>query len=356
MFKKLLVISQFIFIFYTSITLPRNYEWAVIGAGPAGITVLSVMLALNIDPSTIIWIDPEFNVGRMGRYYRNVPGNLQTKRLTSYITNCNTFNKFESETRDALFTYDPETFQPLHIIVNPLIDTTNYLRSQVAYLQETVVSISHSGPELTLKCRTNVIHTHKAILAIGSHPKILDYNLAKIDPDEALDKEKLAKKITADDCIAVFGGMHSALLILKYLSELNVKMVINFYSSPYFYGRPGTAGLEGITAEWAKNVLENNPPINLMRIKNTTENISTYLPLCNKVIYAIGYEKNPILIDGNYEYSFDETTGIIAPNVYGIGIAFAPTMTLDNGKKVDLNGFNTYLNYAQELIPIWQIA
>ncbi len=336
----------------STLTFPI-YEWAIIGAGPGGITALGVLLNLNINPQTIIWIDREFNLGRMGKYYRNVPGNLQTKRLTSYINECETFQKFKSQTRDALFTYDPELFQPLYIMIEPLIDATHYLRSQTYSLQDSVISVTRDNNYWILEGENNTIYAHKVILAIGSHPKKHYYPLVEINSDEALDKEKLYSFVLPQDCIAVFGGMHSALLILKNLSELGVKKIINFYASPYFYGKPGAAGLEGITAEWAKTVLENNPPANLIRVQNTQENINEYLPLCNKVIYAMGYERNPILVNGSSTYQFDESTGVIEPHLYGIGIAFAPTMKMANGKRVELNGFNTYLKYAQILIPNW---
>src|SRR5579872_5683758 len=64
------------------------YSWAVIGAGVAGITALAMLIESGIDPATIAWIDPEFAVGRIGKYYRDVPGNVQTSRLILYVQGC----------------------------------------------------------------------------------------------------------------------------------------------------------------------------------------------------------------------------------------------------------------------------
>ena len=133
-----------------------------------------------------------------------------------------------------------------------------------------------------------------------------------------------------------------------------LKQIINFYTTPYFRRIPGAESLEGITEFWVKNILEKNPPKNLLRLENTQENLDQFLPLCNKVIYAIGYEKNPIRINGSYDWHFNEKTRTIAPNLYGIGIAFARTITLLGNKKVAINGFSIFLSNAQTFIPRWQ--
>ena len=320
---------------------------------PAGITAVAV-LASQVKPETIIWIDPEFNVGRMGKYYRHVPGNLQTWRLITYAKNCPLFNKFYSQSRELLFTYNPQAFQPLEIMVDPLLDFTHYIRSKVFSSKTTITAINKSENYWRLTSDDNsIFFVKKIILAVGSHPKKLNYNICEIPLDIALDKESLAQQINPEDTIAVVGGMHSAFLVLKYLSELPVKKIINFYASDYYYGMPGTAGLEGITAWWAQNILEKDSPDNLVRVLNIQENRDKLLPDCTKIIYAIGYERNAILLNDSYELLFNANTGIIDKNLYGIGIAFPVFEILTNGKKVDLNGFNTYLNYAKKLIPEW---
>jgi malic enzyme len=64
-------------------TASNTTEWVVVGAGPAGIATVGVLLDLGIDPQGIVWLDPEFNVGRMGAYYQNVPGNSRVAEFVS---------------------------------------------------------------------------------------------------------------------------------------------------------------------------------------------------------------------------------------------------------------------------------
>src|SRR5579863_1046782 len=328
---------------------PQCYSWAIVGAGLAGITALAVLIDNGVDPSTVAWIDPEFNVGRVGKYYRNVPGNVQASRLILYVNTCPFFKQINPSAFDKLYSCDPNEFQPLHVIVDPLVDFTDYLASMVTPIKDSINSLDYDNNHWVLNGTDYTINAQKVILAIGAHPRRLNYDITEIPLDDALDQDKLATLVSPNDRVAVFGGMHSAILMLKYLSECSVKQIINFYVEPYFYDAPG---LEGITAAYAKNVLEQDPPGNLIRLLNIAENRNTILPLCTKVIYAIGYEPNPILVNGSTRLAFNEDTGMITQDLYGIGIAFPPTGII-NGHKIAKNGLHTYLNYAKKLIPQW---
>ena len=329
---------------------PQSYSWAIVGAGLAGITALAVLINCGVEPSSIAWIDTEFAVGRVGKYYRNVPGNIQISRMLLYVNNCPYFKDITSSSLQALYTYDVEEFKLLQVIADPLQDFTDYLRNQVVSVQTSITSLTLVNDQWVLEGGDCSITAQKVILAIGAEPKRLTYDIPEILLDDALDKDKLATLVSPDDTIAVFGGMHSAILVLKYLSEnCSVKQIINFYIEPYFYGPPG---LEGATALWAQTVLEQNPPANLSRVLSTLENRKNILPLCTKAIYAIGYEPSPILVNGSLNLTFDEYTGIIDQNLYGIGIAFPPTGII-NGQKIAKNGLHAYLGYAKKLIPQW---
>jgi thioredoxin reductase len=325
------------------------YDWAIVGAGFAGITALAVLLDSGIEPSTVAWIDPEFNVGRVGEYYREVPGNVQTQHLIEYVNNCPYFKNIKSSSLDALYTYDAEQFQLLRVIVDPLLDFTAYLQNMVVPIKNTVTSLTHMDDYWALETSDGILHARKVILAIGAHPKRLNYDIPEIPLDDALNKSKLSQHLSAADSVAVFGAMHSAMLVLKNLSESSVERIINFYLQDYFHGSPG---LEGATALWVQNVLEKNPPANIIRVLNTVENRQATLPLCTKVVYAIGYESNKILINGSSDVMFNENTGIIDDDLYGIGIAFPPT-GIFNGQKIAKNGLYAYLVYAKKLIPRW---
>lgn len=340
-------------------------EWVIIGAGPAGICVVGLLLDLGISESSITWIDQGFNVGRLGQFYSNVPGNTRTKFFIDFINCCKIFNQVQSPALEKLFAYEAEIEYPLHIIIDPLRDITNYLRTRVHSIQDSLQSLDFHDDLWHVGTIDHFISAKNVVLATGSHPKTLHYecNAIQIPLDTALDKTLLEKNLDPEDSVAVIGSAHSAILILKYLSELSVKRIINFYNKPIQYAIENPSGIinefegiKGMAGRWAAEVLEKNPPANLIRIFNQPKAVEAWLPICNKIICAIGYERNQLpSVNGvacSYD-AYDGSSGIIAPRLFGIGIAFPEMVSDSNGKQYPGIGLNDFIEYAQRVLPEW---
>jgi len=336
----------------------KTVEWSIIGAGPAGIIVAAMLRDLGVPDNQIIWIDEEFNVGRLGKYYTMVPGNIKTKLFVEFITACKTFLECDSKAITALCNnYDLEKEYPLKIIVDPLQDITTYLQTKITSFQTRMKSLNSFDDYWYTELESGMtIRSRHVVLATGSHPRTLDYSCkCEIPLDIALDKSQLAKNVSHEDIIAVIGSAHSAILVLKYLSELAVTRIINFYTKPIEYNHDEN-GLGGETAQWAKEVLEKNPPRNIDRILNTPETLKTWLPLCNKIIYACGFERNELPpINGKPITSYDDKSGVIAPRLFGIGIAFPEISKEDSNSSFARIGLVQFLEFAQKVVPQWLI-
>lgn len=336
-------------------------SWTIIGAGPAGIIVVGLLLDLGIKPSDITWIDPEFNVGRLSAY-ANVPANTKTQLFINFIESCKTFQQCNSPAVKRLYTYQPDKEYPLHIITEPLQDITTYLLSKVNGIRGSLEALQFDDNCWHVGIEKNSIKSEHVVLATGSHPCCLNYPCEKQIPlDIALNKNLLEQQVCCDDSIAVIGGSHSAILLLKNLCELRVKRIINFYKKPIQYAVDmGTwmlhnaNGLKGIAAEWARDVLEKTPPANLIRLYNCPETIDAWLPVCNKIIYAIGFERNSLPpINNSNDITYDDRSGIIAPRLFGIGIAFPEQYTDPLGNQEHRVGLNSFMDYAQRVLPLW---
>jgi hypothetical protein len=365
--KGLLVVSLLFFIVSHCVYCNDRptADWLIVGAGPAGIATIGVLIDLGIAPEDIVWLDPEFNVGRMGAYYHNVPGNSKVAEFVYFVNACNVFRECTSPELEALRASQELTkFENLSAIIEPLKTITKFLLTKVQGVQSTLVTLNFSDDIWHIGTADNqLLHARHVILATGSRPRTLDYEQQKIIPlDVALDPDNLALLLTPHDIVGVVGGAHSAILMLKFLSNISVKHTFNFYNKPIVYAvNMGSwtlysdIGIKGTTAEWAKNVLEKNPPENLTRIKSDDELLRRIVPVCSRVIYAIGYERNPLpAINGNEPImSYDKHSGTIAPRLFGIGIAFPEFVDEGNGHCSYRIGLREFMRFAQRVIPQW---
>ena len=339
-----------------------DFEWAIVGAGPAGIVSVGVLCDLGVPAETIAWIDPVFNVGRLGQFYMNVPGNAKNKMYVDFLKVCKTFQEVHSPALDTLYNANPEECGVLSIVVQPLQDITDYLRTKICSFVGIMDFLSFENGVWIIGSEGKVISSRHVILATGSHPKALDYPIDTVIPlDYALDKATLNTLITPEDSVAVVGSAHSAILVMKHLTELQVKKIVNFFNRPITYAVDmgtwtlnNTYGLKGTAAQWAREVLEGNPPAYLFRYINNEENRALHLSECNKIVYAIGYEKNSLpLASDAPELNFDPDTGIVGPRIFGIGIAFPGSYIDPAGEKHQLIGLSSFMKYDKKVIPSW---
>lgn len=328
-------------------------EWVIVGAGPAGIIIVGLLLELGTDPKSIIWLDPEFNVGRLGKYYASVPGNAKTKIYIEFLQSCQIFMEANSPAYHKLFDLDQEIEYPLNVIVEPLADISNYLCTKVRCKKDNLCSLNFNNDLWSVGTTKECFTSSHVILALGAHPKKLDYDCKQEIPlDLAFDKEVLEKYVGVKDTVAVVGSGQSAILLLKYLSELQTGRIINFYRNPIEFG--GESGLKAATARWAQDVLLKTPPANLLRLFNSCDALKAWLPICTKIIYAVGFERNDLPTINNAPYlHFDDPSGMLGPRLFGIGIAFPEKYQDEQGKTVSRIGLIAFMEYAQEILPNW---
>jgi len=336
-----------------SVRYNADAEWAIVGAGPAGIIIVGLLLELGTDPKSIIWVDPEFNVGRLGKYYASVPGNAKTKTYIEFLQSCQIFLEANSPAYEKLFTLDQEVEYPLQVIVEPLADISKYLCSKVHCKKDNLCALNFANDVWNVGTSSECFTASHVVLATGSHPKKLDYDCKNEIPlDLALDKEVLRQQVSLKDTVAVVGSAQSAILLLKYLSELPVGRIINFYRNEIEFD--GESGLKAATARWARDVLLKTPPANLLRVFNSCDALKAWLPICTKIIYAVGFERNDLPTIANAPYvNFNDPNGILGPRLFGIGIAFPEKYEDENGKIISRIGLLSFMEYAQEILPSW---
>jgi len=340
----------------------NQYEWTVIGAGPAGIATVDQLLNAGIANDKICWIDPYFSVGDFGTCWRYVSSNTMVKRFKQFYAACASY-----ETKDrpsfAIDSFpDHETClldtaaEPLRWITENLVKKVHCVQGNVTHL-----SMVRQHWNVTLADAKSYL-SKNVVLAVGAKPISLRYpRIQEIPLTVALDPYQLENQITSSDRVAVFGSSHSAILLLKELLNLGVSEIINFYQSPLKYAVNfedwilfDNTGLKGTTATWARDNLHGSLPRNLTRVQATPDNIAMYLTECNKAIYAVGFKPRQIKIEGLLNpIEHHPRTGIIALGLFGVGIAF-PEIKEDRLGNVESRvGMWKFMDYLQRVMPLW---
>jgi len=337
------------------------FEWAIIGAGPAGIAAIGKLLDQGVNPQHIAWIDPEFNVGDFGTRWQNVSSNTRVGLFTQFFERCASFN-YASAPDFEINHINPAHTCLLALAAEPLQWITEHLKQTVHAIQHHVQHLKLHDRRWHIQLEHQTLEARNVILATGSEPKALSYqNIKTIPLDRALNPDALASICHPNDTVAVFGASHSAILIIQSLLErCDVKHVINFYLSPLRYAVYlddwilfDNTGLKGNAAIWAREHIDGKLPQKLTRLISNEKNIQEHLPQCTHAIYATGFQQRQIPIEGMRNLDYNDRSGIIAPGLFGFGIGFPEA-------KVDRFGTLEYrvrlwkfMEYLERVLPVW---
>lgn len=338
------------------------FDWVVIGAGPAGIAAIGKLLDHQIPSEQIGWLDPAFKVGDLGEKWHSVPSNTKVGLFLKFLNNCRSFQYKECKKKFPINQLSPEDNCLLKEIADPLQWVTDHLTSVVRTIQGEAVALNLEGGWWEVKTMSSLIRAKNVILCIGAETKLLPLAHPTVIPLEiALNPAKLAQEIDPQDVVGVFGSSHSAILALANLMTLKPKMIHNFYRSPHIYAVElgdwilfDNVGLKGSAAKWARQHLDGPLPKNLNRCLTSDKTFEEVLALCNKVIYAVGFERRKTPVMEQFpSASYQETTGIIAPGLFGLGIAYPQAQLDPLGNREYRVGLWKFMDYLNTMLPIW---
>lgn len=338
-----------------------TYSWAVIGAGPAGIAAVGRLLDHGIPGPEITWIDPEFGAGDLGAKWRAVPSNTQVGLFLDYLNASASFG-FGQAPRFELSTIDPEQTCPLRVVADPLVWVSRQLCDQVTPVRTTAKELWLADRHWTVHTDHGEIAAKNVILAVGSVPKKLSYpGLEEIPIETALDPAKLERVALDGARVAVFGSSHSAMIALPNLLSTPVQRVTNFYRSPLKYAVYlqdwilfDDTGLKGQAARWARENIDGTYPQRLDRCLVTGPEFGERLQQCSHVVYTVGFERRRLPLTPQWgPLNYDASNGILAPGLFGIGIAFPEYRTNPLGSGEYRVGLYKFMQLLDDALPLW---
>jgi cation diffusion facilitator CzcD-associated flavoprotein CzcO len=336
------------------------YAWAVIGAGPAGIAAVGRLLDRGVSQQEIAWVDPDFAAGDVGKKWRAVPSNTTVALFLRYLNASPSF-RF-AEAAFELAGVDPGQTCKLGLVAEPLVWITQHLSERVTTYRTTAVALHLQNRCWTVDTEHGRIVSENVILCVGATPKKLVHpNLRQIPLDVALNPVKLAKGSLEEATVAVFGSSHSTMIVLPHLLELPVKKVINFYRSPLRYAVVYTdwtlfddVGLKGAAAQWAREHIDGVHPERLERVCTSSCEFDEQIARCDHAVYTVGFERRELPHTPQWgRLEHNPTNGILAPGLFGFGIAY-PEHRLDSlGFSQDRVGLAKFMEYLDTALPVW---
>jgi cation diffusion facilitator CzcD-associated flavoprotein CzcO len=337
------------------------YAWTVVGAGPAGIVAVGRLLDHGIAPEEIAWVDPAFAAGDLGAKWRPVSSNTQVGFFLSYLNGSPAF-RFSAAPPMPLREVDPEETCALDLVADPLVWITEHLRERVKAFETTATALFMEQRQWRIETEQRALTSTNVILAVGAVPKKLCYpQLKEIPLEVALDPEKLAEEPLGNATVAVFGSSHSSMIALPNLLRHPVEKVINFYRSPLRYAVYlddwilfDDSGLKGQAAVWARENIDGVHPDRLERWRVSDPDFEEKLAACDFAVYTVGFEPRTLPETpqwGRLEYN--PNNGILAPGLFGLGIAF-PARSVDRYGYVEYRvGLKKFMDHLDSVLPLW---
>jgi cation diffusion facilitator CzcD-associated flavoprotein CzcO len=340
-----------------------TYAWTVIGAGPAGIAAVAKLLDQGIPPEKIAWIDPAFAAGDLGQKWRSVSSNTIARTFLSFLNDSASF-RFSEAPPLALQEVDPDETCALALVAEPLVWITAHLRERVNVFETTATALRLQRRQWTIQTNQQSITSENVILAVGAVPKKLSYpHLEEIPVEVALDPEKLAQQSLRGATVAVFGSSHSSMIALPHLLRHPIAKVINFYRSPLKYAVYlddwilfDDTGLKGRAAVWARENVDGTFPERLERCWVSSPEFEEKLAECDRVVYTVGFERRKLPETPQWgQLEYNQQNGILAPGLFGLGIAFPEYAEDPYGFGQYRVGLQKFMDHLNSVLPLWRV-
>lgn len=339
------------------------YAWTVIGAGPAGIAAVGRLLDHGIPDDEIAWIDPAFAAGDLGRNWRAVSSNTIVGTFLEYLNAAKAF-RFPEAPRFALNDVGSDETCALGLVAEPLLWITEHLRERVRVVETTATALTLANRQWSIATGQGELDSRNVILAVGAVRKSLSYShLPEIPVHAALDPDKLAALQLDGATVAVFGSSHSTMIALPNLLRLPVAKVINFYRSPLKYAVYlddwilfDDTGLKGRAADWARENIDGAYPERLERCWVSGPDFDEKLAECDRAVYTVGFERRKLPATPQFgPLDYNPQNGIIAPGLFGLGIAFPEYAADPYGYGQYRVGLKKFMDYLNSVLPLWMV-
>lgn len=113
-------------------------------------------------------------------------------------------------------------------------------------------------------------------------------------------------------------------------------------------------GLKGQAAVWARENIDGVLPDRLERCLVSAPEFSGQLARCDRVVYTVGFERRRLPETPQFgQLDYNRTNGILAPGLFGVGIAFPQYAQDPYGYGQFRVGLKKFMDYLDAVLPLW---
>jgi len=337
------------------------FDWCVVGDGAASLTAISKLLDRGVEKKDILWIAASFNLGDLGKYWRDVPANTKVSVFQDYLKSTEYFGYDSLPESLTIKSMKGDSFCKLSDIVEPLMKISEKIKGDVSSVEGLVYEVNEVDGLKEIKytqgdkCCT--LSAKKVILGIGSVPVAQSEFKNMLELRDVLSVDSLRSLELSGAIVGIFGGSHSAVLAIMNVLKHRAN-VINIYKHPLRYAISqedgiiyDNTGLKGEVADWSKKNMHGQN-LSCMRVHYQDINLSDYLKKCHYIVNAIGFKRRSLPING-MELDHCPYSGIISYGIYGCGIAY-PEKVIGLAGNIEWSvGLNKFSVYMDRVLPIW---
>jgi len=114
------------------------------------------------------------------------------------------------------------------------------------------------------------------------------------------------------------------------------------------------SGLKGKAACWARQNIDGVHPERLERCAVRSPEFHEILQACDHVVYTVGFERRQLPLTPQWgPLKYNASNGILAPGLFGIGIAFPEYRTDPLGFGEYRVGLQKFMQRLNDALPLW---
>lgn len=325
----------------------------IVGAGPAGCFFLACLPPEQLQNVRVF--ERACVGGDLCRYYGEVVANLTRAEMSKAFRAVPQWSQvalpiLDKYAEDECPRLADVCFQ-LRLLMKPIL-------AQVKFHAEDVLEVRHIVGGWAIKTPTATFEFQQVVLCTGATPRVLHYPKPHIPLEMALTPSLLSTYLQGGEHIVVFGTSHSGTLILRNLRRIGCKATAVYHGeTPFRWARNhDPEGLKQESAVIADEIVAGTWGSLTPTLLSTSSSVELVRAVMDAdyLIYATGFVgRHPRILgfDGRDVETFDPTTALIAPGIWGFGIAYPSLYEKPRGGQAPDIGFMGFVSHILKCIP-----